>query len=471
MRIEENYIKHGYFWLPENKDIKIPGILSISDGGRAELEIIGSFGEKNGFNYDEMYDDMYLKRIIGLVEDNELIILNKCCYIQKYISLNENITKSKISSDQVFAGLESIDNEDITFNTFSFSVDCLDEWVNEKAFKVNRDYKNKTISIIYNNPNKKTLVLENGMKLDLNFSYSTPKIPIITEAKITQRTFFTLNSEEPCNIDLFISLAHKISHLISFAVGETVSIKNVSARKYKENDESLQYYPQETKIFYRSTTYTNNIPKCLAWDMLFNFNTIKDNTEEVFNKWINAYENLSPTLFLYFSTKNNSINKIESKFLALAQALETYHRRLSDEKLMADDIYESLLSEIINSCPKEHKNWLYGRLKYGNEITLSKRLKKIIEPFKEYFGNNEQRQKLIKKIVDTRNFLTHYDKSLIDKSANSGRELYILYYKMEIILQLNFLQMIGFTSEDIKNIVKNCTVIKSKFESIKNLSR
>ncbi|WP_276893691.1 HEPN domain-containing protein [Frischella perrara] len=471
MRIEENYIKHGYFWLPENKDIKLPGILSISDGGRAELEIIGSFGGKNGFNYDDMYDDMYLKRIIGLVEDDGLIILNKCCYIQKYIPSNENITKSKISSKQVFAGLESIDNEDITFNTFSFSVDCLDEWVNESAFKIDEDFKNGIINILYNLPAKQSLALDNGMKLDLDFSYSLPLFPVITEAKITQRTFFTLKSEEPCNIDLFISLAHKISHLISFAVGETVSIKNVSARKYKENDESVHLYSKKTKVFYCSTTYTKNIPKCLAWDMLFNFNTIKDNTEEVFNKWINAYENLSPTLFLYFSTKNNSINKIESKFLALAQALETYHRRLSDEKLMADDIYESLLSEIINSCPKEHKNWLYGRLKYGNEITLSKRLKKIIEPFKEYFGNNEQRQKLIKKIVDTRNFLTHYDKSLIDKSANSGRELYILYYKMEIILQLNFLQMIGFTSEDIKNIVKNCTVIKSKFESIKNLSR
>ena len=467
MRIEENYIKHGYFWLPENKDIKIPGILSISDGGRAELEIIGSFGEKNGFNYD----DMYLKRIIGLVEDDGLIILNKCCYIQKYIPSNENITKSKISSKQVFAGLESIDNEDITFNTFSFSVDCLDEWVNESAFKIDEDFKNGIINILYNLPAKQSLALDNGMKLDLDFSYSLPLFPVITEAKITQRTFFTLKSEEPCNIDLFISLAHKISHLISFAVGETVSIKNVSARKYKENDESVHLYSKKTKVFYCSTTYTKNIPKCLAWDMLFNFNTIKDNTEEVFNKWINAYENLSPTLFLYFSTKNNSINKIESKFLALAQALETYHRRLSDDKLMADDIYESLLSGIINSCPKEHKNWLYGRLKYGNEITLSKRLKKIIEPFKEYFGNNEQRQKLIKRIVDTRNFLTHYDKSLIDKSANSGRELYILYYKMEIILQLNFLQMIGFTSEDIKNIVKNCTVIKSKFESIKNLSR
>ena len=108
--------------------------------------------------------------------------------------------------------------------------------------------------------------------------------------------------------------------------------------------------------------------------MLFNFDNIKNNAEAVFNKWINAYENLSPTLFLYFSTKNNSINTISSKFLALAQALETYHRRISNEKLMPDDIYESLLLEIVNSCPEQHKDWLYGRLKYGNEITLSKRL-------------------------------------------------------------------------------------------------
>lgn len=466
MRIEENYIKHGYFWLPENEDIKIPGILSISDGGRAELEIIGSFGGKNDFNYD----DMNLKRIIGLVEDDGLIILNKCCYIQKYIPLNENITKSKISSDQVFAGLESIDNEDITFNQFSFSVDCLDEWVNESAFKINHEFEDNTININYNLPDKKCFALDNGMKLDINFCYSRPKIPVIKEAKITQRTFFTLKSEEPCNIDLFISLAHKISHLISFAIGETVSIKNVSARKSIENDESIQYYPQETKIFYRSTTYTKNIPKCLTWDMLFNFDNIKNNAEAVFNKWINAYENLSPTLFLYFSTKNNSINTISSKFLALAQALETYHRRISDEKLMPDDIYESLLLEIVNSCPEQHKDWLYGRLKYGNEITLSKRLKKIIGPFKKYFGNNAQRQNLLKKIVDTRNFLTHYDKSLIDKSAK-GKELWILYFNMEIILNLNFLHIIGFNDEHIEDIVKNCKVIKSKFESIENLSR
>ncbi|WP_294892721.1 HEPN domain-containing protein [uncultured Gilliamella sp.] len=204
--------------------------------------------------------------------------------------------------------------------------------------------------------------------------------------------------------------------------------------------------------------------------MLFNFDNIKNNAEAVFNKWINAYENLSPTLFLYFSTKNNSINTISSKFLALAQALETYHRRISNEKLMPDDIYESLLLEIVNSCPEQHKDWLYGRLKYGNEITLSKRLKKIIGPFKKYFGNNAQRQNLLKKIVDTRNFLTHYDKSLIDKSAK-GKELWILYFNMEIILNLNFLHIIGFNDENIEDIVKNCKVIKSKFESIENLSR
>ena len=45
MRIEKEYRKTGYFWLPEKEENKIPGILSIDDGGRIELEIVGHFDE------------------------------------------------------------------------------------------------------------------------------------------------------------------------------------------------------------------------------------------------------------------------------------------------------------------------------------------------------------------------------------------------------------------------------------------
>lgn len=37
MRIKEEWKKSGCFWLPDNEDKKIPGTLSILDGGEIEL--------------------------------------------------------------------------------------------------------------------------------------------------------------------------------------------------------------------------------------------------------------------------------------------------------------------------------------------------------------------------------------------------------------------------------------------------
>ena len=68
--------------------------------------------------------------------------------------------------------------------------------------------------------------------------------------------------------------------------------------------------------------------------MLFNFGAIKTNAQEVFNNWLNSYEYLSPALSLYFSTKAGAQKYLDGKFLALAQGLETHHRRTSSETLM-----------------------------------------------------------------------------------------------------------------------------------------
>ena len=43
MRVEGEYKKSGYFWLPDRDDEKIPGILTVQDGGQVELEIVGLF--------------------------------------------------------------------------------------------------------------------------------------------------------------------------------------------------------------------------------------------------------------------------------------------------------------------------------------------------------------------------------------------------------------------------------------------
>jgi len=189
--------------------------------------------------------------------------------------------------------------------------------------------------------------------------------------------------------------------------------------------------------------------------MLFVYPQIKNDMDRILNNWLNHYDLVEPAMNLYFSFKRAGQKYLEGKFLALAQGLETYDRRkwasTSTDTLRKPEEYENLKSLILSSCPENEKKWLENMLENGNQINFRKRLKRMVEPFKTYIGNSNQRDALIEKIYDTRNYLTHYSQELEEKSAK-GKELWTLCRKMEAIFQLNFLNDLGFSAEQIAAI-------------------
>lgn len=462
MRIEEEYKKTGYFWLPNKVERKIPGILSINDGGRIELEIVGHFDEGMKF----LNNDHHVRRIIGHVEQDGLVTLDDCIYTKKNFSFG-GISKSRILVNKVLAGAAWDQDEKISFNTFSFAVDCLDEWVGISGIHVDSDWITRKTTITYEPPEKISMELSDGTKLKICFACTLPGFPHLTEAKITQHAYFRLESEELRNLTDFISIAFKITELMCFAMDEIVSLKKVSATSSEimRSAGDDKKYPVPISIYYQSIPFSEKKPQKNWHEMLFNFESIKANAQQVFNNWLNAYEYLSPAFGLYFSTKTGAQKYIDGKFLALDQGLETYHRRTSDETLMGKEAYESLVSIILEGCPEEHLDWLKGRLTHGNDINLGKRIKRIIEPFKHHLGTSKERGKLLRKIVDTRNYLTHYSENLHTESAK-GRDLLILCMKMEVIFNLHFLKVIGFTDAEIDKVVKNCRLLKQKLDEI-----
>jgi len=462
MRIEEEYRKVGYFWLPENPDKKIPGTLTIFNGGKIELEIVDLFDDIIKSLNGE--DD--LSRIIGHVEKDELVTLDDCFYTNKSISFG-GISKSLIHVNLVLSGVAYDKEEEITFNTLSFSVDCMDEWVGISGIKVLTDYENMTTTINYEPQGSFSYSLANGMRLEVCFAYTLPGFPNITEAKITQRAYFKLSSEEPRPLNDFTTTAYKITNLLCFAIDTTVSLKTLAAtsNEIQQCFVNGNSYPVPIYVYYKSIPFSEKVSKVNWHQMIFTFGVIKENAEDVFNKWISAYDTLAPALGLYFSTKIKAQKYLEGKFLALAQGLETYHRRTSNEKLMDDSEFEELVKSIMKHCPEGKAEWLQGRLKHGNEINFGKRIKKIIEPFKEHIGSSRARSKIIQKIVDTRNYLTHYDED-IEPEAAKGRDLWVLCLKMEAIFQLHFLKVIGFTEEEVSNVVQNGRPLRRKLDEI-----
>jgi len=68
----------------------------------------------------------------------------------------------------------------------------------------------RTATITYSPPEEISLNLNNGMKLLITFSWTLPGFPTTTEAKITQKAYFKLVSQQERPLSDFISTAYKL---------------------------------------------------------------------------------------------------------------------------------------------------------------------------------------------------------------------------------------------------------------------
>ena len=445
MRIKEKIKRLGYFWLPSEPDEKLLGTLSISDGGHIELEVIGRFGGRIEVSLNA--DLNPIERIVGHIEKDGFVTLDDCYYKTLPLSLMGDISKSLIHVGKVFIGVRYDEGEIPVFNTLTFSVEGIDEWVGISGISVEHHFEERTATISYQSPEDISLDLDNGMRLLITFHWTLPGAPIIKEARISQKTYFQLVSEEERELKEFTSVARKITNFLCFAIDKTVSLDSMSATadNLRQDLGRGQTRLVPVNIYYSSLPYSKDEPKIHQHDMLFGFGKIQNDVEKKIKNWMEAYEKVAPALDLYFLAKMGMRTYLEARFMALAQGLEAYHRRTSDEKRMDEAEFEGLVENLVNQCPEEHREWLSRELKYGNEVNLRKRLRGIINSFKEVIGNRTKRENLIDKIVYTRNYLTHYDLSLESKAAQ-GEALWTLCLKMELLFQLHFLQLTRFQS-------------------------
>lgn len=445
MRINETIVRSGYFWLPETPDEKVYGTLTISNGGDAELEVTGLIGGRNN-----IIDDF--PRIIGEVEKDGYVTLENCFYTSRCFM---GTSKSHVCVNRVLSGVAYSEGEDVTFNTLSFSVDCLDQWVYVSGLKKESNLNGNESLIAYKLPDTFSYALTNGMKLQICFSYNESRE--FESATIQQKTYFKLISQSLKPLAEFTDIAYKITYFLCFAIGTTVSLKEMSATSseiYREIGKDKKKYLQPIYIYYSSIPFSEKEPNIYNHQMLFTFANIKENTQKTINKWVDAYEIIDSAINLYFSAKMGAHKYSESKFLALAQCLEIYHRRTANKKLMENSTFEELVDTVIQSCPGEHIEWLKGRLCYGNEVNLTQRIKELVDPLKEYFGTSKERKRFVSSVVAIRNYLTHYSEPLRIDTADP-REIWKLSDKMDVLFQFHLLKTLKIDEMLISSILDN----------------
>lgn len=165
---------------------------------------------------------------------------------------------------------------------------------------------------------------------------------------------------------------------------------------------------------------------------------------EVLESWFAKRDLLAPVYELFLGALFNLKIYTDFQFLSLAQALGTYHRRTSPEARYVPEQeylekhYPKAVSSLPPSLPEGLKDKLKTTLRHANEWSLRKRIKELVSavPVTGIAGDDPA---FVQRVVDTRNYLTHYTEEL-ERKATRGPELMEAVEELRRLLAFLLLQ-------------------------------
>lgn len=408
----------GYWFLPNNPNRKISGILKYIPNEILKLELIGSFGEKM---LEDFLHTEEVAVIHGITSENKKVTLFHCfpggsCHVESSFSLRNYSVK------YCLVGCYLADEKDLLFNKISVKTLLLNLFykpqVIQKDFKLNEKNIIKKINFsLLTDAAKKSCDYDIGSNYFIHFSSSASvdENRSGNQIELTQNANFTIEKRgEKTDVLSLIYKTHLFLEFISLAAMRSDRITDVAL--YGIDNPSVNN-KQPVKLYFIDHDIPLNYDN-RAHEFIFRYEDIADVFQYTIKYWYDVDENIEPI-------RSHLISSIKDKeifdtldFLTLVQALEGYHRRFENS----------------------------GRLK------LKDRLERLVEKFSDIDKVRNSNYPL-EAIVQSRDYYSHF----FDKDEKplllSHIELLKQTVQLRLLLISCTLHLIGFDNQKINNML------------------
>lgn len=343
--------------------------------------------------------------------------------------------------------------DDLKFNSIEASITGFDEWLGIYGYEFScclnqEDSEFELAQITYQLPPTIDTKIDEKLSLKIDFGVTIPAI-ITKDISLRQKAHVKVSSAESMYLTDWQTLLFNLCNFLCLATNERVALKSADLGTVLSIENQTGRSTNRVQAYYKSGLDQPSVDKFNVQKMLFCYEDTESKIGAILNIWLTSYRTIEPVFNLYFALIHNDDLYIENMFLNLVQGLETLHRRTTSNSTLPYPEHQERVERILKSVNiEDDRAWLEKRLEYSNEPHLGKRIKDLIEPFKELFGSSKARNSVISKITNTRNYFTHYDERLAEKAAKDD-ELYELKEKLRMLFIMHILLLIGFPSEKI----------------------
>ena len=289
--------------------------------------------------------------------------------------------------------------------------------------------------------------IELGWGIDRNFNGdATTKITVTTSASLR------IKSSQPQDLRWFFEQFNKAATLLSFITGSPMSTDHVSAKLAAGGDVDVLVALRESGVCAFADPH----------DFFMLRDDMNATVETVFSKWFGLFETIEMPSQLARSILSTENLWLHVEFLSLMQALEGFHRAtmpgLYGSASEYDQVEKALNAALPSNIGTDHRQSLKSRIKYGNEISLRKRLKDLVTrlalPLRKHIlgGDGDVPDRWIA----TRNYYTHWD-DISHKDALDGIDMHHAHVRMRHLLRALYLDLVGIPQEAIgKSLTNSC---------------
>ena len=439
----------GVWWLPEKPGKRLSGEITYSPTGGAEIDL-----------YDYFFEELSTEPLTvwGITADGKRVTLFDG-YTRNMTMHSSGAKVSKISSNYAVTGGHFKLKNDLEFYEVSATLSHLQRWVWSTGIHITPDSLGMKWAITQERQSDISLGMIDDLELVLQFEGQLK--PGFGNCELSETCFLTIKAQTSTNYTIFERIVQQFQHFLALGVSCPVYALSVKGRPEKWVEDVSVLAKQPVCEVLRKLAMDGNCTKeIFPQEMQFSMSDLGDDVSGYIGRYFEKYTLLKPVCDLYFSTLYNPGMYTQQRFLALAHAIEAYHRTFVGGQYQSDDEYHAGLEKILwDALPRDvdadFRSSLKNKLKYLHEYSLRKRLQDICNQFSSILEPHlGAASEFTGTTADIRNHLTHRDPR--DKSRSEfpdGINLWCRCEQLSLLLEACLLHQIGFSDEKIKKLL------------------
>jgi hypothetical protein len=433
----KEFTLNGHWWIPTNPNGAAYGALSYSVD-RIKLQLDRAITPELSTAYS--LGGAKIPAILGRTNDSSDVTVLGAFY------WNSHGQEIDLLANEVVIGAHLNDSTLAVVREAVVGFSNLEEWTARQLVQQSVDTDQRAHFLVAKDLKPDLQVSELPYLRRLTLSTDLRVLHDLVETKLTNQSRFTMEFDHLATLRTVTGSVRSLGNLLTLLMDEPVQPTSIRL--------TMQLSPTGPDVFanYGSPARTTLPKKRREFEMLLPFDDLwqSKTAETLFSNWFQKEQVLRPVYDLILSAINSRGQYAQSTFLSLAQALESFHRKVYGGEYIPKNEYSDIKKVLMDAIPvdidQKLSEKLGSMLQFGNELSLKRRLEYLFAGIRrdhlDNLSGTDDCPQFIRSLAGIRNYLTHYSGKK-PPILESPVEMYNLNRRVTALLLVLLLKYLG----------------------------